>query len=239
MTTVSSLVDSSLRLLRAIDSGVSASSSELTDAVNALNSMLSGWSTGPNKIFVVTRESFPLVVGTKEYTIGPGADFDTTRPVRLLDAFIRNDITDYPVRIIQASNYAQIPLKNTIAWVYKLYYERDYPVGKIILDYVPDTAFDLHLYSHKEFSEYNTDGADVISLPPGYERALKYNLAVEIAPEYKPDVPPLVMKIAEDSLRDIKRVNAQPVQAINTNPISKRSDKGRSYDISGDTYVCR
>ena len=236
MTTVSSLVDSSLRLIRAIDSGSSASTSELTDAVNALNMMLSGWSTGPHKIYAITRESFTLTAGTGSYTIGTGGDFNTTMPLRITSAFFRNDSTDYPLDIIHSSDYAKQPLKSLESWPSAIYFEPTVPLGTIIFDYVPNEAFTLYIYSHKEFTTYTTDGTDTISLPPGYERAIKYNLAVEICPEYKADVPPLVMKIAKDSLEDIKRLNSHQVPMVSTNPFS-RTNGGRTYKISGDTWV--
>ncbi len=45
-----------------------------------LNNMLSAWATQSLTIPVVVREIFPLTANLGVYTIGPGGDFDTTRP---------------------------------------------------------------------------------------------------------------------------------------------------------------
>ena len=239
MTTISELCAASVRLLRGIDTGASLGTNELSDAVQALNMWLDSLSTEPNAIYVVTRESFDLVAGDNEYTIGTGGDFNTTRPVRILQAFVRIGTTDYSVKPMNVLNYAAIPQKSISGTPRRLYYAPEYPLGKILLDYGPTSSTDdLHIYSHKAFPSYATDGSDTIALPPGYERMMKYNLAVELCPEYKgASVPALVMKTAQDSLDNIKAVNRTPIPELNTEFISGTARTGRTFDINSSEYI--
>jgi hypothetical protein len=47
----------------------------------------------------------------------------------------------------------------------------------------------------------------VLSFPPGYLRAFKYNLAMEIANEFGVEPMPQVVRIAMTSKRNLKRIN--------------------------------
>jgi hypothetical protein len=47
----------------------------------------------------------------------------------------------------------------------------------------------------------------VLSFPPGYLRAFKYNLAMEIANEFGVEPMPQVTRIAMTSKRNLKRIN--------------------------------
>ena len=67
-------------------------------------------------------------------------------------------------------------------------------------------------------------GTTTVDLPPGWQRALEYNLALELAPEYKPAGPDIIqkameainrIKIANDDNTPVLRSPAQ--QAVNNN----------------------
>jgi hypothetical protein len=51
------------------------------------------------------------------------------------------------------------------------------------------------------------DTATDYTLPTGYKRALEFNLAVEVAPDFRAQVSPYVAGAASNSKRLIKRMN--------------------------------
>jgi hypothetical protein len=48
---------------------------------------------------------------------------------------------------------------------------------------------------------------DTLAFPPGYNKAIKFNLAVELAPEYGKQAPAEVVAIAEATKYKLKRTN--------------------------------
>lgn len=206
------LITGSLRLLGAVASGESLGAAEATDGLSALNDMIDGWSTEqlliPNKV----REVFALVAGQESYTMGSGGNFNTARPQKIENALIQiagtDPVLEIPVRILNQDQYAGLMIK-TVQSTYPtdLYSDGAYPLTSISVWPVPNSSCSLVLYSWKPLSQLALD--TVISLPPGYARALRYCLAVELAPEYGKQAPTEVVEIAGTAKGAIKRMNTR------------------------------
>jgi hypothetical protein len=104
--------------------------------------------------------------------------------------------------------YALIPLKSTSSTIpYGLYYRNAYPLGTVTLYPTPAAGYTLYLECQAALSTYSAV-SDSVSLPPGYLKALKYNLAIAISPEYK-DPSQVVVMEAQKSIELIKRMNTK------------------------------
>lgn len=208
-------------------------SEEYADMLEALNLMLQEWATGHLGLHQVTRENFTISSGTAEYTIGSGQTFDTSLPIKIHRAFVRQSNVDYPVEIYSAADYARQTLKSTVQTrPWKLYFERGASSGTILLYPVPDQNYSLHLYSYKPLATY-TSVSDDLGLPPEYEPAIKYNLAIDIAPEFGANLDQSIVARATQNIRSLKRLHSQPVPKTSTGIFGVR---GQKYDINGDTY---
>lgn len=215
--TARDLIKGSLRLIGAIASGETPSAAEEADALSVLNSMLSGWSTNGLLLYAVTRETFPILSTKTYYTIGSdvSADFNTVRPITIQNAGIESGSTtiELPVEIVNSDQWAEIGVKNLNSNLpTKLYFEQAVPLAKIYLWPKPISGVSLVIYSNKVIGSY-ANASDSLNLPDGYERALRYNLAVELAPEYGKEASGTVMAIAMESKADISRPNTQAVYA--------------------------
>lgn len=208
------LVSAALRLIGAVASGETPAAAEATDGLSALNLMIDSWSNEslliPNKV----REVFALTPSQQTYTMGTGGNFATSRPLRIEEALIQfssvTPLLELPMKILNQEQYSGVLIK-TLTSTFPLYLFPDYAAPLVNLNFwpVPNTANSVVLYSWKPLADLTTlDTAT--SLPPGYERALKYNLAVEIAPEYGKIIPDAVAAIAVESKAAIKRMNASP-----------------------------
>lgn len=206
--TARDLIRASLRVIGAVATGETPPAEELNDGLQALNLMLDGWFGRKTMVYAVTRESFALTVGKGSYTIGSGGDFDTVRPVRIESALLRDTSNiDHQVKVYSREEYNRVSSKTAQGRPTELYFHPAYPAATVYLDSVPSAAYTLHLDSWKPFTKFT--GLDTeVTLPPAYERALKFNLAVETAPEYGASIPAEVFGLAEESKRDVESLNA-------------------------------
>lgn len=219
--TVGDLLKSSLRLIGAVAVGETPSNDEMKDALSALNTMLDGWSTHRLTVYATTQESLALTAGDYEYTIGSSGDLNTTKPVQILSAFTRDSSgQDYPVKVYtDRERYNAIIDKDATGRPEEILYIPSHPLGYLYTYPASDTAYTLYIESLKPLSAlsgYTTE----ISLPTGYERALKYNLAVELAPEFGVSVSPEVAAIASVSYKAIANVNTPTVTATMDVPMT-------------------
>lgn len=198
-------------MIGAIASGEAPSADEAKDGLSALNQMLDSWSTEQLLITAKMRESFALVPGQKIYTMGPTGDFNTVRPMSIETALIQvttvTPVAELPVKILSKEEYASIVVKDVGSTIPTFIYgEGTYPLETLNLWPIPSYAYNLVLYSWKPLTTLATLD-DVISLPPGFERALKYNFAMELAPEWGRPVSQEVLNTAMESKANVKRMN--------------------------------
>lgn len=235
MTTASTIISRSLRLINVLGTGRrTLTANELADGIEALNSMMDSFSIDGLMIYQTLEENFPLVVGTANYTIGSGGTFNTTRPVKITNAFLRDSSNnDYPLDIIDNLAYDSIPLKTVTSRPRYLYYDAIYPLAYVRLMYVPSFADTIYINSWKQLQQF-TDGTTTISLPPGYERMIAYNLAIELHPEYQgSQLSPETISIAKDSKAIIKRLNAKIPIADVSGPMMVRGGIGKRNIYTG------
>lgn len=205
------LVSASLRLIGAIAQGEAPAASEVTDGLAAINRMIDSWSTESLIIYADAKEEFTLVVGQQDYTMGPSGNFNTTRPLRFLQATIKVDSTtpaiEYQLNFKSLTEWVMIKQKGLSSNIPSdIYVEASYPLATVSLYPVPSVANKVVLYTQKQVTSIATPDT-VIALPPGYEDALVYNAALRLAPEYGKAPSELVMALAIETKANIKRLN--------------------------------
>lgn len=227
MTTVRKLVTSSLRLLNVVQAGVAPSPDDIDISVKALTVMIDSWSTDRLAIHKMAPYYFNLQSGQQSYTMGPGGDFDISRPMRIERAYLsfnasqaiidgENVITlgpstnDFPITIVDVGDWANIAMKDVVVgFQTKMYDNGDYPLRTLSFWPVPATNAVITLWLWQPLINTNDLDAEVI-FPPGYERAIKFNLAVELAAEFGKSLTQEMMTAAGDSWAKIKRLNSRP-----------------------------
>jgi len=212
-TTALDIIKSSLRLLQVLSEDVVLTDNEANDALQCLNSIIGGaWANESLMVSHVTKESFPLIAGKNPYTIGIGGDFNTIRPIAIEAATISIRGVDFPIRPMAYDDWAMVRLKTLTVKTYADYFYLDatYPLATLYLYPIPGETSDITLYSRKPFTMfYNL--TDIVDLQPGAARALKYQLAVELAPEYQASAGEDVKKLLMEAKAGIKRTNKRAI----------------------------
>lgn len=215
MTTVRDLINGSLRLLGAIATGEAMSSAEGADGLLALNGMVDSWNTERLMVYTINRLEFNLVAGQQLYTMGTGGNFNTTRPTRIDQAYLKITATtpnlEIPLHIVQDEGWAAIGVKSiTSTYPTTVYSDGSFPLSNVYVWPVPTQVNVLVLYVWNQISQFATLD-DAISFPPGYLEALRYSLACRLAPEFGLQASPWVLQEAVASKARIKVINQTPV----------------------------
>jgi len=228
MATIRELITGSLRLINVVQANESPTADDMNISMTALNAMIDSWSTERLSLFLLRQYYFQLVAGQKEYTIGAGAQWDIARPMSiekitttLWGTITYNPLTglneldnnptifDVPMEGLTDAQYAAVPVKNqTAPYPLKWYDNGNYPTRTISMWPVPTTNPVVTLWMFQPLADYATLD-DVLMFPKGYERALRFNLALELSAEFGKEVPEDVIRTAVFSKANLKRLNSR------------------------------
>jgi hypothetical protein len=207
----------SLKLLGAIAGDEVPTAQEQADGLLRLNELIDSLGTHAQTLLVARRTVVPLVVGQQTYTIAPtGADVSLPVPLTL-DAVSyvlpgSSPATEVFLELGTSQAYVALAQK-TLAGSppQTVNYTRTHSAGEVWVWPVPTVAGSLVLYWQEALAQF-PDLTTPVSLAAGYAKALRTNLAVELAPEYGRQVDPLIDRAARESLADVKRANVALVE---------------------------
>lgn len=211
MATASSMIFASLVLNGEKEIGGVLETAEKTFYLERMNGMMESWQLERLLCYQVVQESFALGTSTASYTIGTNGTFATDRPTRLVDpCFIRDASgVDTPLKLIPVDSYGAIDMKSgNTGYPRVLYYDHGFSAtstATINLYPPPIASLTLFINSIKQLQNFSTISHGV-NLPPGYQRAIEFNFAIEIAGGFTTAAPEVV-RIAMESKKAIKVQN--------------------------------
>jgi hypothetical protein len=210
MATAGETINGSLRLLGVLAEGETPSAETSQDALRAMNQMIDSWNTERLAVFSTQDQVFTWPAATLSRTLGPTGDFVGNRPILLDDATYFKDPStgvSYGIKMINQQQYDGIAVK-TVSSTFPqvLFTNMTYPDIEMFIYPRPTRDLEWHFISVEELTQPATLNT-VLSFPPGYLRAFRYNLACELAPEFGVEPPPQVQRIAMYSKRNLKRIN--------------------------------
>lgn len=190
-----------------------------------------------NSLYSITILELLLDPNIQFYLIGPGAvattingfpygAFNVARPNKITQANLIYQTAPeelrIPLKIIDSAGWADIRVPGIFAIPLELYCDYGYtqtaPTGlaQIMLWPGPQLGYSLELFVWNLLTTTLGYG-DTLYAPPGYARALTYNLALEILPLYRKGMNvaaiQMVQKIAKESREAIESKNAPCAEA--------------------------
>lgn len=202
-------------------------------ALTKLNDLIESWNIDPQKLYGATQYIIPFVANKASYTIGSGGDLNIVRPNAISAAFVRNTYAtasqqqDIPITILNDQQWSDIPVKGMVGtYPYAVWFNMTYPlITAYITPIATSTNYSLVLWDNNENATLSLN--TVLVLPPGYKRAMKYGLFVELAAGYQLPVPDSIQTLAATSKMSIDRQNMQ-INILETSHATR-------YDILSNT----
>lgn len=217
--TTRELIRDALQEIGALSAGEAVSNGDAQVALARFNSLVDKWQIERLTIPTSERKTCDLVTSQQDYTIGPAVTDSivvTVRPHYLLSATLlttptTGDAYETPLRLLSEGEWTALRIKDLDSDLPShARYDPTFPAGTLSLWPVPSSATpDLVVYYATPLAKSATLDT-VLSLPPGYEEALRYNLAVRLAPVFGRALPGVVASLAVESLAQIKRANDAP-----------------------------
>lgn len=210
--TAQDLINGALRLIGVLAVGEDPSAEESNDAFSSLNDMIDTWSNQSLLIFNNSYETLPLVVNQQSYQWGVGAaDFTSARPQSIQDInwqqVTATTTLELPIEILNEDQWAAISIKGITSNIpTRCWLANTYPYATLYLWPKPAVSGNIVVWSWKPLADISALNS-TLSLPPGYQRALRYNLALELAPEYGKNPSELVVSHAIESKANLKSMN--------------------------------
>ena len=230
MSTIRELITGGLRLINVVQANETPTAEDMDVSLKAFNAMLDSWSTERLSIFSMNPYYFAFVPGQKTYTLGPGGDWDITRPMEIISGYVRYNSSE---DLAPAQNI-DIPVKNTAStFPLKFYDNGNYPLRTVTVWPIPLRSNICQLWLWQPLVEADTLD-DVLLFPKGYERALRFALAIELSAEFGKEPDDSVRRIARTSKATIKRLNITPQYMRNDIAIASKQPGYFNYVI-GDT----
>jgi hypothetical protein len=235
VTTAVDLITLALKDIGAVGIGQAISAEDTADALSTLNMMIGQWDAERLSVYHLV-DTAHQANGSVSYTVGIGGDFNVTRPIKINAAYARltssgaGSAVDYRISMIDArEDYARISLKTLSSFPEWAFYDSAYPLGNLFLYPVPNSSYELHIVTMETLPQFAT-AATVVNLPPPYMAAIRYNLAIYLAPTYQLEPTPSLVRLAMNAKRVIKRMNNQIPQLTMPRGLMSKS----RYNIYSD-----
>lgn len=224
MALVSDLLNESFLNIGAIAPGDLNTALELSDAFLRLNQLIKSWATEQLMAPSMTHQSFTMVAGTDVYTLGVAGTLVTAlRPLRVTGASSRQGNFRSSMHVMSFDQFAATiddPMSSATVLAKVLAADGAFPSINLRVYPMPATAPGALWLDFWAALPAFVAQTDAINLPEGWERALGYNLSVDLYPQYgrAGGIDPTLLGLAQTSKAALAKLNADILGAPQAPP---------------------
>jgi hypothetical protein len=195
------LIDRALVLDNVTFAGQTASTEVYAFCKDALNDLLSEWNAQGMAVFSIIRTTMAITGGTADYDLATRAEkVEAWRVIDSSGAAHGGEPVDAKTFAAKSDDGALLAAR-----VEMLNYDANFPVATVHL-YPTPTGGTLELWVWEQLTVI-TDFTLALAFPPGYLKAITYNLAVDIANGMGREPPVTVQKIADITKGELGATN--------------------------------
>lgn len=182
------LVKGALRICGALAQGETPTADQYTEGYEALNLMIKAFIADGMQLWAIKQHSVTLTSTVNTYRIGEGQTVNIAKPLRIIQAYFHNGTTnvDVPMTLLTREEYNRLGNKTTPGNPNQFYYDPQRTYGDLYLYPTPDgtaASGSVTIVYQKPFDDVESD-SDEMDFPYEWFEALKFNLALRLAPEY-------------------------------------------------------
>ena len=216
MTTVAEIIILALKDVNILDEAETPSAAMTADAFTNLKQMLSLWQLDGHNVYATTEASY-TPVGAETFTIGPGGDVSILAPTDINYIYHVVDSISYEplYKCASLEEYQTLSSIPVVAYPSLFYYSRSIPLSTVYIYPQPSTG--TLKIGHAVNLPVYTGTVDALSLPPAYDMAVRFNLAMILGPTMGHGIPPMVEKMAIASKRALVNHNIE-INELKTSP---------------------
>ncbi len=204
--------------------------------LRTMNDLIEQWNNENLALFAFRTQTFPLVSNQFRYTIGGvSPDIAGPRPLKIQDMYLQESTGNrFPVNLRTLADF--IALRNAMVTSQvpsDAYYDPQFPQANIQFWPTPlAPMYDVFFTSYLQLEEFDNLYVD-IELPAGYRPALRYNVAVNVAPGFGKPVTQKLEMLALSTLTSLKRTN-NITQPARYDRALTRGTRSANYNVFSD-----
>ncbi len=205
-STWAQIVNDVLTLLGMLSPGDDPAPEDQDVVLRFANSLLENWNTQGLDVFQYINFVASLSSGVGSYTMGSGATWNTPRPAKIAFANVLFAGVNHPLKIVGVDEWAAREEPGLQAQRPKiLYNDNGFPNVAVNLHPLPSctVATSIDLYYWEPLGDaFGLN--DQFSFPPGYQKAITYNTAVDCQDIFGRQLSQATLSIAASSKAEIQ-----------------------------------
>jgi hypothetical protein len=218
------------------------SADDLRQGSTVLTGMLDSWNAERLYPFATQRVVLVPAVLKQTYTLGSGGDLNVPRPAKITRYGVINlsnpiQPLELPLDSLTEAQWRSIPVKNIAsALPQRVWDDQQFPLRNLNFWPIPNVQVNFVVYQWAALStwpDYVTD----VTFPPGYQEAIRYSLAIRLAPSFGAAamVTQTLMGLAAAAVNRVKAMNAPLIDLV-CDPMLQSPESGH-YNWLTDQQV--